>query len=88
MPAIKETLYILVSYVSSLLLYPLLRCVAALLLVWLIIKFLPMVLEKAGLRTAVNDTTLRWLNTALIGFTLIFAIIQPFIAFLAKHFLL
>jgi len=47
-----------------------------------------MVLEKAGLRTAVNDTTLRWLNTALIGFTLIFAIIQPFIAFLAKHFLL
>ncbi|HXH26922.1 MAG TPA: hypothetical protein VNG90_03425 [Candidatus Acidoferrum sp.] len=62
------------------------HCVAALLLVWLIIKFLPRVLKAVSLQAAVDENTLRWLNTALIGFTLLFAIIQPFIVFLTSQY--
>lgn len=86
MPPIKETLYSLISYISGLLIYPLLRCAAVLLLVWLIIKFLPAVLQRVGLRKSVDDKALLWLNTAIIGFVIVIVIIQPFSAFVANHF--
>jgi len=50
---------------------------ATIVLVWLVVRFLPKILELVKLKQSVSDNTLTLISAALISYALIVAIIMP-----------